>query len=609
MSRIPTTQPIITRVLAISWTLVLACLLLGTGAATAQWTNQSNVNTVVSTATSHVTTSQIAKGPSNGTFVLWSTLWGTGDVYLQFVNSAGYRQPNDAHVASNGYDPVMVADGAGGVIVVWRDGSSQRLLAQRYTSSLATSWSSASPLGYSGWHSEPAIIADGAGGAIVSWTHQTSYGSQKDIRAQQIDASGWIQWSSNGYLVVSEGSNQNDSHLALGGAGDDAFVVWEDVRAGYSNRDIWGRYIDPTGSGSWSQEQPITNAAQNQFDPMVIPDGSGGAVIAWTHGPSSTSELLAQRIDSAGLHLWTPWNGLLVGQGIVHTQTGDPGYDLGSDGNGGAVLAWSATTATTSGDIRFQRLSSTGAKAWGNTGLALTSGAGINNQKVQPALEADGSGGAVVAWATDAQVTPGVGDIYAQYVDPSTGSAWQAGGLVVSDATDVQHEPDVVSDGECPAKITWSDHRNNNGDVYMQRIKCPGTLGRFWDYVVAVAMDQFPHALLDQPIGIGIGGVGDPIDFADGAVFELAWDPTILQLLDVVPEALPLAGVEIDAEAGNVRIEVPPGGSAPPDSTLFSLVVQGVAEGSSALAFTAADAGPDVFVSTASGVVTVDPAH
>lgn len=79
----------------------------------------------------------------------------------------------------------------------------------------------------------------------------------------------------------------------------------------------------------------------------------------------------------------------------------------------------------------------------------------------RPALHADGAGGAVVAWQTASKTSGSVGDIYAQYVEAGTGAAWSAGGLVVSNASDAQHYPDVVSDAECPAKISWSDYRTD----------------------------------------------------------------------------------------------------------------------------------------------------
>lgn len=597
MSRVPHAFPILrtfdTRILIASLALLLLAL-----PAQAQWTNQANVNTVVSTTIDYPHVNQVVAGPSSGSFVLWSTLWAGGSVYLQFIDSAGVRQVNDELVAGTGYYPVMVADGSGGVIVAWIDGSS-KMRAQKYDASLNAQWAGSTLLASSGVASDPAITTDGSGGAIVSWTHRTSSNSQADIHAQHVNASGVQQWNTTtGYVVVALSTNERRSAIAPGSAGGDAFVVWEDGRAGTSNNDIWARYIDPSGTGTWPVEQPVVNAPYSQLRPKVIADGSGGAVVAWQDSRNGLGELYAQRLTSTGLHSWSPWNGVLVGDGVYSL-----GYDLGSNGSGGAVLAWSSYS-----DIKYQELDSTGAKQWGSAGLALTSGSTLTNQRINPSLADDGTGGAVVAWNTMSKINSNVGDIYAQYVDPSTGAAWTAGGLVVSNATGAQHNPDVSASSECPAKVVWNDYRTSTGDMYIQRIKCPGVLGLVSGGGVLVAHEHAHELQVHETgeIGVGTGTIDDLelVDYLSDIDFEMVFDPKVIRVREVMPGTLEGLEVEIDGEAGIVRLRAA-GGEAGPGSRLFTLVVEGVADGTTALAYTRASAGKEVFVGTVASVLTV----
>ncbi|MEO1084637.1 MAG: hypothetical protein AAFY88_10365, partial [Acidobacteriota bacterium] len=381
-------------------TALLATALLA-APASAQWTSDTTVNTEVSFATANTVETQIVEGPSGGTFVLWDTVWAGGQVYLQFVNSSGFRLPTDAQVTSNGYDPVMTGDGAGGVIVAWRDASTQLLYVSRYDSSLNNTWGP-NLLTFSGQAAHIAIIEDGAGGAVVSWSHRASFSSNYDIRAQRVDASGAALWTTGGFQVTNlSGSQQRFSGLTAGGAGGDAFIAWEDGRSG--GTDIWVRYVDESGGGTWAVEQPVVTAIYPQRRPQLVGDGAGGAIIAWQDDRNGLGEPFAQKINASGLHQWSPWNGIRVGDGGIYSG----GWELGEDGAGGAVMAWSSYL-----DIRYQQITAAGSLFWGVDGLPVTSGSGLFNQRVKPAISTDGAGGAVIAWGTAHKTNSSVGNIH-----------------------------------------------------------------------------------------------------------------------------------------------------------------------------------------------------
>src|SRR5262249_58727269 len=98
-----------------------------------------------------------------------------------------------------------------------------------------------------------------------------------------------------------------------------------------------------------------------------------------------------------------------------------------------------------------------------------------------PVLVSDGAGGAIVAWQDS---RPNLSDIEAQHVLP-TGALdpdWPAAGVVMSNATGMQFDATIVSDGDGGAIVAWCDERNKTTplqgrDIYAQRVDRHGVLG------------------------------------------------------------------------------------------------------------------------------------
>ncbi|MEO1365867.1 MAG: hypothetical protein AAFX50_01735, partial [Acidobacteriota bacterium] len=189
-----------------------------------------------------------------------------------------------------------------------------------------------------------------------------------------------------------------------------------------------------------------------------------------------------------------------------------------------------------------------------------------------------------------------VGNIHAQFVDPVSGPSWAAGGITVSDAADWQGLPDVVSNGECPAKVSFTDYRTD-GDATMQRIVCPGIAGFV---LVEAAFQEL------QVAGTGLVDIFGSIDeaHADSAGFTLTFDPGVVDVVDVVSGTLKGLETRIDRDAGTVTVDAR-GGRLDRDRPLFSLKLRGRDEGASALSFTRAELNRDASVGGAATVVRV----
>lgn len=218
--------------------------------------------------------------------------------------------------------------------------------------------------------------------------------------------------------------------------------------------------------GQWvSDGIPVCTASRNQANPGTVPDGNGGAVVFWIDGRDDRRDLYSQRITSeGGVAPGWPQNGvfLATGLGELWTPLGIP------DGSGGAIIGWEDERDLSASlhNIYAQRVTEDGAIApgWPAGGLPICTAPG--DQRA-PRLVSDGTGGAIITWY-DRRDDPGgpdpSPDIYAQRVTPDGQIAppWPLDGVAVCTAGDGQWHPNPASDGAGGAIISWYDGRNRN---------------------------------------------------------------------------------------------------------------------------------------------------
>src|SRR5258706_352680 len=235
---------------------------------------------------------------------------------------------------------------------------------------------------------QPQMASDGAGGAIVTWQDSRGGGGIGDIYAQRINALGVPQWATDGVVLCTFAGDQINPRIVKDGAGG-AIVAWQDYRSN-SNYDIYAQRVSATGAPQWTQDGvALCTSAGNQTDPMIISDGSGGAIAAWQDHRSGVSDGLARRINAAG----GPQSTAL---GVAHCTApgGRVNPTIVADGVGGAIVSW-ADSRTAPWDIYAQRLSSAGTLQWSAAGAAVCT---ATDYQVHPAITSDGAGGAIVTW-------------------------------------------------------------------------------------------------------------------------------------------------------------------------------------------------------------------
>ena len=96
---------------------------------------------------------------------------------------------------------------------------------------------------------EPQLISDGAGGAIITW-YDYRNGTDTDIYAQRVDASGVVQWAAGGVPICAASDHQSCLRVATDGAGG-AIITWHDNRSG-TDTDIYAQRVDAGGTVQWA---------------------------------------------------------------------------------------------------------------------------------------------------------------------------------------------------------------------------------------------------------------------------------------------------------------------------------------------------------------------
>jgi len=289
-------------------------------------------------------------------------------------------------------------------------------------------------------------------------------------------------WSWNGNPMTRAPSAQNTLVLASDGAGG-VIAAWDDSRSG-NTINVFGQHFLADGSRApgWAPNgDSLTQLPCNRRALAMIPDGSGGALLAWIDNACRNWQTVnANRITTSGAPAvgW-PANGVPISDvgGDVLGGTTDPQNPaMASDGAGGAIITWS-DNRTGYQDVYAHHITGAGSvdNAWPLNGLRLST----TEFQRYPSIASDGAGGAYIAWQDKRS---GAWDIYVQRLTGSgtVSPGWPANGLAVCTAAGDQTAPALVADGAGQVFVAWQDARGGALDVYAQRLTSAGGLAPGW---------------------------------------------------------------------------------------------------------------------------------
>ncbi len=269
-------------------------------------------------------------------------------------------------------------------------------------------------------------------------------------------------WTTDGAPVCVYSGDQEYPVICPDDSGG-AYIAWED-RRGYP--DIWAQRVDENGRRLWAEEGiPICTASYGQYGPRICSDGAGGVIIAWTDArASNVRDIYAQRVAPNGDILWAE-NGEPVCTETAHQRLND----MCPDGAGGALLVWQDERVNSEwDDIYCQRIDSDGTVLWTASGVPLSTG--ISFLREEAHVVSDLNGGGIFSW-----IDWGSGGIFAQRVNAGGSVLWTANGEAVCNASGNQYGPRMAPDGSGGAVVVWYDHRSWY-DIYVQRVDTLGNM-------------------------------------------------------------------------------------------------------------------------------------
>jgi len=399
---------------------------------------------------------------------------GDTDIVAQRVNGDGELLWNDgerpqAVGSTKGKEtrPVAVSDGAGGAIVVYEwveDGDDSDILAQRIDASGEAVWNEGetpSIVAASEYaERNPVVVSDGAGGVIVVFEWVGDDGNI-DVMAQRIAADGTALWNDGTVAVdLSATTHAESNHSAIPDGAGGVLVAFEleFLDGKYKGDvDLVAQRVSADGARLWNGgEEPVLVSTGSGIErrPSVASDDAGGMIVVFEYEPlegehAGDIDVLAQRVSGDGELLWNEGDR----SSIVSTSEQLERYVQAlPDGRGGALLVCEQEfrAGEHGGDIDVvaQRISRDGELLW-EDGERSKLGAASGWLERAPIAVPDGEGGLIVImWAIGAEGKfEGDEDILAARVSADGELPWLEGekSVPVSGTQLLERKPTVVT--------------------------------------------------------------------------------------------------------------------------------------------------------------------
>ena len=420
---------------------------------------------------------RMAPDGSGGAIIAWEDYRdGIPTIYAQRIDENGEPlwDPDGVIVstASNiQLNPRIVCDGDGGAIIAWEDygGGNPNIYAVRISSDsgvIHPAWTGGNEvklrdaLGYE--QLSPEIVSDGQGGAVVVW-EEKDVGIDQYIYAQAIDEMGSLPWGATG-VQVSSGTAFQECPKIIRSDTDNVIVTWQDFRNG-SDYDIYARQIDIfTGGTYWDVNgSTVTVANDNQLEPKIVSDGSGGAIITWTDYRNGNGDIYAQRINSDGEPVadWTT-NGVPICNKQEEQSNPVITENLLYGTTIGAIIMWEDMRDDPMGDIYAEGVGSDDPPVSDEEDVFVAGGFGF---QVSPRLVSDNQGGGIGTWIENYY------KIFATRRNQDGQPVWSSyPGVLVCEGTDIW-DSQMVNDGSGGVIVAWvALGAGGDYDIFAQRV-------------------------------------------------------------------------------------------------------------------------------------------
>lgn len=308
----------------------------------------------------------------------------------------------------------------------------------------------------------PKIVGTSDGNVVVAWT------SNSDVIVQKLNSAGQPQWG-NGIVFSASGLDYllADLHAADNGS---VIVSWVSEAGFGSNAQLRANKISATGQLLWGAHPvQIFTTGSLQFGnfPYFVYDGQGGAVFAW-YTSIPTLQCFAQHILSNG-HPAFPAGGVAVSSNSSQIRV-DPAAVYRPSTHEVFVFWTEEDSLQVYNGVSGQKFNSTGSPQWGADGLTIIPLGTDQQIFVTPVQEGTG---ALTFWVDQANY--GSATIQAIKLD-GNGNTVCPQFAVSSTPSDKSRLAAAVNPAGIAALVFEDDRIGNNG-IYIQDVASNCSLG------------------------------------------------------------------------------------------------------------------------------------
>ncbi|HEY6172488.1 MAG TPA: T9SS type A sorting domain-containing protein [Candidatus Kapabacteria bacterium] len=304
----------------------------------------------------------------------------------------------------------------------------------------------------------PQICSDGDDGAYIVWQDYRS-SSRYDVYAQLINKNGVRQWAENG-ILISNGTNKAINPIICPDGSGGAYIVWEDYRTANNGADLYSQHVTSSGTKTHASGGSKVSAKKgDQLKAKICHNGNGNAFVVYEDNSpyiaqTSRPDLGMNFLTSSG----TSWSDTGSRKIVTGLRQNEP--CIIDDGAGGCFVAWETSAGGPPNGIFGTRISSTGTVQWGWTaqGVLIHRGADFNMNSRYPKVSRDGNE-FVLAWE-EAQYsfeTHGY-DILCQRVRSDSSLKWFSSATVTSTSVGDQIEPVPFTDNNGGALVAYTNY-------------------------------------------------------------------------------------------------------------------------------------------------------
>lgn len=202
----------------------------------------------------------------------------------------------------------------------------------------------------------------------------------------------------------------------------------------------------------------------DQYLPSLATDVSGNIYFSWQDNRMSNDQrIYSQKYNSSLVKQW--------GEDTRVSTANNQSYSSATgDGSGNTYITWQ-DDSNGNQDVYVLKINSSGIDAWGG-GKKINTNNGSSDQTL-PNIVRDGIN-LYISW-TDFRNGSGNSDIYLHKIDTSKNYLWPSEIKVNSDSASVNQtgSKNLMLGGN--VYLVWTDYRNGDADIYLQKISPDGT--------------------------------------------------------------------------------------------------------------------------------------